>query len=248
MSDTWAIFRITTEFIDENNAMWKKERIDKEIEEKKLLEEWDKLTRQEKINEINKEITRTQITPNTTNNTKQTERKKVEVWRKKETENKQNENNKNNRTQNKRLEEPPDPLKVREGSKTPKNQKLKPPTELDKPGKKKQDTTKEKKTRKNVECDKEKLEKRKGYWLNLAKKSKVEKFQNLSKCTPPPVAKVEEQFSSPRKFSSSAPADKPVLPALSPLVQTDARISDITGISESKYSAGLIGTCKEKSE
>ena len=70
----------------------------------------------------------------------------------------------------------------------------------------------------------------------------------MSECTRSPVAKVEEQFSSPRKFSSSVPADKPVLPALSPLVQTDARISDITGISESKYSAGLIGTCKEKSE
>ena len=55
MKRSWALLRLTTEYIEENTAKWEKEKLEREQDEMKRLKEWDEMTRSEKIASFNKE-------------------------------------------------------------------------------------------------------------------------------------------------------------------------------------------------
>ena len=55
LSERWMIFRMTTEYIDENKEEWEKERTAQEEKIKRRSKEWENKTRIEKIETIEKE-------------------------------------------------------------------------------------------------------------------------------------------------------------------------------------------------
>ena len=74
MKRSWALLRLTTEYIEENTAKWEKEKLEREQDEMKRLKEWDEMTRSEKIASFNKEKNKDEKNCETTEN-------KWVVWR-----------------------------------------------------------------------------------------------------------------------------------------------------------------------
>ena len=56
LTEKWALYRWITEYIDENNERWDRERTDRKETEEKRIAEWEKKNRFEKIRELKRKL------------------------------------------------------------------------------------------------------------------------------------------------------------------------------------------------
>ena len=104
LTEKWVLYRWITEYIDENNERWDRERTDRKETEEKRIAEWEKKNRFEKIRELKRKLREKKTTEMPENREQNAEKaENWTVWRSEKSVNKDRPTTQNHAS-------PPDPV------------------------------------------------------------------------------------------------------------------------------------------